>query len=435
MRDKTKKRNFSDIIRLLRPMEVSGDMVNPRSLILLFDIMALSLVFFASEGPIEPGNFYVFTMFVVVIYLSNKFVSLITKGDPYIFEITTLLFSIGVAMIYRLDPQSGIKQIYWYLVGVIIFFIVFFILKIFHGWEKLTVMYLIGCFMLFFITLVLGKRHMGAINWIKIAGFSFQPSEITKILFVFFLGSYRENSSFLDRFRDKKFYRYKKFFLLLTVYIFIGFFFIQRDLGTAVVFYGLFLITQFVYKDDKKIILFNLLLAILGAVAAYFLFSHIRIRVATWIDPWRYIDREGYQITQALFAIASGGFFGTGIGIGQADVIPVVTSDFIFAAICEEMGVFVGMGVIMLFLLFVYRGYKISIEQRSSFFKFVAFGITTIFAMQAIIMFGGVLKLLPLTGVTIPFVSYGGSSMVSSFMCLAILEYCSTDLDVDAEVL
>lgn len=434
MKNKTKKRDFKDIIRMLKPMEVSGDMVNPRSLILLFDIMALSLVLFAQEGPVETKDFLIFVMFIVVIYLSNKYVPIITKGDPYIFEIITLLFSIGVAMIYRLDPASGIKQIYWYLFGVIIFFLVFFILKIFHSWEKLTLLYLIGCFALFFITLLLGTRTMGAINWIKIGGFSFQPSEITKILFVFFLASYRENDSFLDRFKGKKFYRYKKFFLLMIVYIFIGLFFIQRDLGTAVVFYGLFLISQFVYKDDKKIIFFNLLLAILGAIAAYLMFSHIRIRVATWIDPWRYIDREGYQITQALFAIASGGFFGTGIGIGQADVIPVVTSDFIFAAICEEMGILVGMGVIMLFLLFIYRGYKIAIEQRSGFFKFVAFGITTIFAIQAIIMFGGVLKLLPLTGVTIPFVSYGGSSMISSFMCLAILEYCSTDVYLDSEV-
>ena len=193
------------------------------------------------------------------------------------------------------------------------------------------------------------------------------------------------------------------------------------------IFYGLFLVYQIVNQEDIKLILLNLLIAIAGAVAAYMLFSHIRIRVSTWLDPWKNIDGIGYQITQALFAIASGGFFGTGLGLGRPDVVPVVTSDFIFAAICEEMGTFTGMGVIMLFLILIYRGMKISLYQSNKFYKIVALGISVIFAIQGLVMFGGVMKLVPLTGITIPFVSYGGTSMAMSFICLAILQFCSTD--------
>lgn len=418
------------IQRLLkfRPFKLSLKFQNTRSLILIFQILTLFLVLISNEEGVLLKDFLVLTAFIVSSYLTNAFIGKVTKGDIYILQIATFLFSIGIAMIYRLDNELGIRQIIWYFLGLVVFYAVYFIMKSFRGWKSLTWVYLIGSFVLFAITLVFGTRTGGAINWIRIGGFNFQPSEITKLSFVFLLPSFYLNSNFLKGFK------YRPYFMMAVVYIFIALFFIQRDLGTAVIFYGLFLLSQIVYGEDKRLILLNIILAAAGFVFAYFLFNHIRVRILTWFDPWTYIDGMGYQITQALFAISSGGFFGTGLGLGQPNMIPVVESDFIFAAISEEMGIFTGMGVIILFLILVYRGFKIALEQSDLFFKFVAMGVSMLFAIQAMIMFGGVLKLLPLTGVTIPFVSYGGSSIISSFLCLGVLQFCSSDTRSKSEV-
>ncbi|MDY6065737.1 MAG: FtsW/RodA/SpoVE family cell cycle protein [Finegoldia sp.] len=407
---------------------------DPTTLLLIFDIIAFALALGSNPADLTSKSVLYFIIVTAIIFLANKLIIKLADGDAYMIQIASMLFSIGIIMIYRLDPATGIKQISWFILGLMVFFLTLLVFTHFKFWQKLSGLYLVLCFFLFFITLILGSRTNGAINWISIGPFNFQPSEITKILFILFLASYDNQKHPLDKINIEKNDRLrswlpiiKKYFLMLVVYFFIGLFFIQRDLGTAVVFYGVFLVYQIVTDEDIKLIIFNILLALLGAVAAYFLFSHIRIRVATWLNPWADVNGTGYQITQALFAIASGGFFGTGLGLGNPDMIPVVTSDFIFAAICEEMGIFTGMAVIMLFLMLIYRGMKIAMEQSQMFYKILAIGISTIFAIQGIIMFGGVLKLIPLTGITIPFVSYGGSSMISSFISLAILQYASLD--------
>ena len=194
-------------------------------------------------------------------------------------------------------------------------------------------------------------------------------------------------------------------------------------------FYLIFFVIQYVYEKNRKLIYYNVLLAVVGAFLSYYLFAHVRVRVETWIDPWKYVDNKGYQITQSLFAIASGGFFGTGVGLGHPDFIPEVHTDFIFSAICEEMGLLTGIAIIMLFLVLVYRGFKIGFNQQNKFFRIVAFGISAMFGFQAFIIFGGVTKLIPLTGITLPFISYGGSSMISSFIALGILQVASEDIE------
>lgn len=425
---KEAKTPFFQKLKKFKPFSFQSKLLNTRKQILLFQIISLFLVLVSNEDGILLRDLLILTGFVIASSLTNTFIGKVTKGDVYILQVATFLFSIGVAVIYRLDNELGIKQIFWYFLGLVVFYAVYFIMKSFKGWKNLTWLYLIGCFGLFSLTLLFGTRTGGAINWIRIGGFNFQPSEITKLLFVFLLPSFYLNPKFLKNFK------YRPYFMMAVVYIFIALFFVQRDLGTAVIFYGLFLLSQFVYGEEKRLMLLNVILAAGGFVLAYFLFNHIRVRVLTWLDPWTYIEGMGYQITQALFAIASGGFFGTGIRMGQPNLIPVVESDFIFAAITEEMGIFTGMGVIMLFLILVYRGFKISLEQTDLFFKFVAMGVTMLFAIQAIIMFGGVLKLLPLTGVTIPFVSYGGSSILSSFLSLGVLQFCSSDTRTKSEV-
>ena len=169
----------------------------------------------------------------------------------------------------------------------------------------------------------------------------------------------------------------------------------------------------------------NLLLAAMGGMVGYLTMYHIQVRISTWLDPWADVAKKGYQICQSLFAIAAGGFFGSGIGLGKPTFIPEVHTDFIFSAICEEMGMFGGAAVIMLFFIFVYRGFKISLSLEDGFDKCVAVGITVMFAIQTFIITGGVIKLIPLTGITLPFISYGGSSLLSSFVALGILQAVS----------
>lgn len=400
----------------------SGKLKNPASLLLWFQILSISIVLLSNSEALTTKNILSFIVFVVAVIVVNGLVSKITEGDNYLMLIASMLFSIGIVVIYRINPSEGIKQLTWFLGGSFIFFLCYFILKMFKGWENLTIIYLLGCFIMFGLTLVLGKAKFGAVNWIEIGGFSFQLSEITKILYVFFTASFHENKRFLGNFK------YKGILYMFVTYIFIGLFFLQRDLGSAMIFFGIYLITLFVYEYDKKFIIVNLFFAAIGATAGYYLFNHIKVRVSIWLDPWKDPGGNGYQIIQSLFAMAAGGFFGTGLGRGRLELIPVATSDFIFPAIVEEMGVLTGMGIIMLFMILVYRGFKIAIEQDNYFFKTIALGISSLFAVQALVMIGGVLKLIPMTGITIPFVSYGGSSMISSFMSLGILQFCSSDI-------
>lgn len=397
----------------------------PRNLLVLIYFMGLILLF--SQNIEEPDMFTLVSglALVLIIYVSNFILVRVSSGDHYIFLIVTMLISLGIIMIYRISPILGAKQVVWVSIGIVAFFVSYLIVKNIDGWDKWIKLYGIASIVLFMITLVFGKTIGGARNWVKIGRFSFQPAEIIKLLFIFFIASYYANE---DKYNLDKKGGYK---LFIANYIYIGFLFLQKDLGTALVFYLIFLVIQYVYEENRRLLLYNLLLAIVGGVSSYFIFDHVKIRVETWLDPWKYIANKGYQITQSLFAIANGGFFGTGVGLGHPDFIPAVHTDFIFSAICEEMGIFTGIAVMMLFLILVYRGFKIAFSQENKFFKIVAFGISSLFGFQAFIIFGGVMKMIPLTGITLPFISYGGSSMIASFIGLGILQVASEELDID----
>lgn len=397
----------------------------PRNLLVLFELMALLLLFVYDRENIDKFTLVSGISLIFMIYISNFILLRISTGDNYIFLIVTMLISIGVVMIYRIYSTLGMKQVIWAGMGITIFFITYLLVKRIKGWENWANLYVIASIGLFLMTLILGTRKKGSINWIQLGRFSFQPTEIIKILMIFLISAYYTN---YEIYKEKK---YGSYYLMGIIYVFIGFLFLQRDLGTVLIFYTIFLALQFIYEENRKLILYNVLFFTISGIAGFFLFDHVRVRFEIWINPWKYIDNKGYQITQSLFAIATGGFFGTGIGRGHPDFIPEVHTDFIFSAICEEMGIFTGIGIIMLFLILVYRGFKIAINQRNKFFRIVALGISILFGIQSFIIFGGVLKMIPLTGITIPFVSYGGSSMISSFIALGILQVASEELDVE----
>lgn len=394
----------------------------PQNLLIIINILAL-LLLVTFNADVGKNMLYSAALLIITIYLSSFFLYKISSGDNYIFLIVTMLISIGIIMIYRINPIFGFRQIIWFGVGIIVFFMTYIIIKNVRDWDKMLYFYLGASLLLFLSTLIFGTKNRGAINWIIIYGFSFQPAEIIKLLFIFSLASFYVN---------KEKYNNKIIFLAI-VYAHFGFLFLQRDLGTALVFFLLFMTISYVYEDNRKLILYNMLGAVFVGILSYLTFNHVKVRVETWINPWAYIDGKGYQITQSLFAIASGGFFGTGIGLGHPEFIPLVHNDFIFSAICEEMGIFTGIAVILLFLIIVYRGIKIALSQQNQFFRIVALGITSMFGFQAFIILGGVIKMIPLTGLTLPFVSYGGSSLVSSFAALGILQVASEELNIEQE--
>lgn len=396
---------------------------SPRNLLFILEVLGLSLLFAYQGKDMDYLTLISGVGLVLIIYISNYILIKVSTGDHYIFLIVTMLISIGTIMIYRIDERLGIKQLIWISLGIIVFFVTYFIMKYIRSWKKLSYLYLAGSYILFIMTFALGSRRKGAINWISLGGISFQPAEIIKLLLIFILASYYSNG---DKWKDIK---YASYYLMGIIYSFILLLFLQRDLGTAVVFYLIFSAIQFIYEEDRKLIFYNIGLFSIAGSFGYMAFDHVKIRFQSWLNPWKYIDRQGYQITQSLFAIAEGGFFGKGLGLGYPDFIPEVYTDFIFSAICEEMGIFTGIGIIMLFMILVYRGFKIAISQNDRFYRILALGISILFGVQSFIILGGVLKMIPLTGITLPFVSYGGSSIISSFIALGILQIGSEEIN------
>lgn len=400
----------------------------PQGLLGIVNILALILFVFYGE-QIKSNIIISIVIFMAIIYISNFILSKVSKGDNYIFLITCMLLSIGIIMIYRINPALGIKQISLFGIGIVMFFATYFILKKGKKWSKYTSLYLGVSLALYLLTLIFGTSIGGSKNWITIGGLGFQPSEIIKILFVFFIASYYSNvEKYKKKFKDKT-----SLIFMAISYSYMGFLFLQKEVGTAVLMFLVFNVIFYVYEENRKLISLNFLGAIVMSVVGYLVFSHVRVRVDIWLDPWKDIAGRGYQIAQSLFAIGEGGLFGTGIGLGYPDFIPEVHTDFIFSAICEEMGLFAGIGVIMLFMIMVYRGIKIALEQHNLFYRILALGITCTIGFQAFIILGGVINMIPLTGITLPFISYGGSSLISGFISLAILQVASEELDIEEE--
>ncbi len=403
----------------------------PVRMVMLFNLLAFILIFFY-EGNYDYSTLLWGLGIIMLIYLVYTLIRWKSWGDEYLFLIASMLVSIGLVMIYRLNPEIGQKQIIWFLGGTCLFFFIYLVFNAVPVWssKRLYYVYPLLSFVLFSLTLFFGRRIGGAINWISIAGITIQPWEIIKLLFVFFSASYYKHRdslkslNFTVRGHDiqvKSIYIYG-----ILSYMHMGFLILQREWGGALLFFSIYFTLLYIFESNVKFMLANVILAALGGLSGILFLSHIQTRIDIWLDPWADISGKGYQITQSLFAIGSGGFFGTGIGLGRPELIPAVHTDFIFSAICEEMGIFGGAGVILLYFLMVYRGIKISLKIEDVFYKALALGITVMVGFQTFIIIGGVIKMIPLTGITLPFISYGGSSLISSFIALGVLQAISS---------
>ena len=220
-----------------------------------------------------------------------------------------------------------------------------------------------------------------------------------------------------------------------VAYLFIGFLILQKEWGSALLYFLIYFFMQYVFGNSKTVFALNIIIAGMGSYLGVKTMTHIQQRIEIWLNPFENASDMGYQVVQSLYAMASGGVMGSGIGMGYPSYIPLVKNDFIFAAICEELGMIGGIGVIMLFFMLVYRGIKISLRSTKPFNKAVSMGFAAMFGFQAFIIIGGVTKFIPLTGITLPFMSAGGSSLAACFIALAILQAISAKTEEITDVI
>jgi len=381
---------------------------------------------FLFYGAKEPTLLYTGIILAAVNILIYMFLYRFEFGDIYLFLTVSMLVSLGLIMQYRINIVTANKQLMWFGLGIVCYFITMLLFGKIHIWDRLLLVYAVCCFALFGITAIFGTVINGSKNWIIIKGFSIQPSELIKLFYCLCIACFFSRIP-TDRKKDKR-QRFLK--MPIDEIILCGFVYacmgalavVQREWGTALLLFLIYFSMCFIYKTNNLLKIINIGgIAIAVIFGSVFLADHIGVRIKLWQDPWQDPLGQGYQIVQSLIAIACGGYFGVGVGCGSPQYIPFRESDFIFAAICEEMGIFMGFAVILLYFILTYRGIKTALKSDNQFLKAACMALVLCFGYQTFIIVGGVIKLIPLTGITLPFVSYGGSSMIASFAMLGVI--------------
>lgn len=325
---------------------------------------------------------------------------------------TCMLLCVSFIMLTRISFDKAVRQFAIVAVAAVITLIIPFIID--RTWQlaKIPWVYgLIGLLLLLFVC-VAGNTSFGAQLSISLGGFSFQPSEFVKISFVFFVATMFYRST------DFKTVVVTTIAAALHVLVLV----MSKDLGSALIFFVTYLLMLFIATSSWLYLGIGAASGTGAAMIAYRLFSHVRVRVAAWSNPWADIDGKGYQIAQSLFAIGTGGWFGMGLYQGMPNKIPVVEKDFIFAAISEEMGGIFAICILLICLGCFLQFMLIAVKMQAIFYKLIAFGLGTVYMVQVFLTVGGVTKFIPSTGVTLPFVSYGGSSILSTFILFNVIQ-------------
>jgi cell division protein FtsW (lipid II flippase) len=362
-------------------------------------------------------------------------------ADPLLLPVVALLNGLGLVMIHRLDLAEGAlapgargpsanQQMLWMLVGIVAFSLVVIFLRDHRLLARYG--YICGAAGLVllavpaFLPRALSEQN-GAKIWIRFPGFSIQPAEFSKILLLIFFAAVLVAKRGVFTSAGKHFLgmtlpRPRDLAPLVAAWVIsVGVMVFETDLGTSLLLYASFLVVVYVATSRLGWVVVGLTLFAMGSVAAYYIFAHVRVRVQTWLDPFADPEGSGYQIVQSLFSFATGGIFGTGLGNGQPGTVPAASTDFIIAAVGEELGLVGLAGVLMLYAILIIRGLRTAIAVRDSFGKLLAAGLSSTLGLQLFIVVGGVTKLIPLTGLTTPWMSYGGSSLVANYVLLAIL--------------
>jgi len=420
--------------------------VRPRNRELLFLIavgvltgVGFASVYIARKHVVSTASL-TYAGFFLVLYGAAHVVTRLTvpNADPYLLPIAGLLTAIGLTEIYRLNPDDAFRQGLWIVIAVVLFAAVLLVLR--GDYRRLeSYKYLFGLTAIGLLVLPglpgLGTTVNGARLWVHFGPLQFQPGELAKIMLIVFLAGYlREKRELLAQFR------LKDIGPLLVIWGGAMLVLVEtNDLGSALLYFGIFLGMLYVATARTAYVAAGAALFVGGSYVAYRSIAHVRDRVTIWLDPWTTQkvfcpltgrpalrqDCQSYQLVKSLYSIGNGHFGGTGLGRGTFEttdghpLIPYLNTDFIYSAIAQELGLIGAAALLLVYMLFVARGFRIALLADDGFSKLAAAGLTFGFALQTFIIVGGILRLIPLTGITLPFVSYGGSSVVANFVLLA----------------
>lgn len=376
-------------------------------LIQFFAYMTLSL----RTGKIDYLFFYAFLQ-IVLFSMIVLYPMIYPKSDRCLVNNMALLLSIGFIILTRLDFQKAYKQFGIVTVSIIISMTIPFLIKKLKFLSDIKWIYALIGLSALSIVLILGQVTHGSKISYTILGITLQPSEFVKILFIFSMAGFLYQAS---AFKDVVI---SAIVAALHVMVLV----VSKDLGSALIFFVGYLFMVFIASKNYLYLFLGILGGSGAAVISYKIFRHVQVRVQAFVDPFSVIDREGYQITQSLFAVACGSWFGMGLLKGAPEDIPYVESDFIFSAVSEEMGVFFSIGMLLICLSCFLIMMNTSAKIKNRFFRLVACGLGVIYIFQVFLTVGGGIKFIPLTGVTLPFVSYGGSSVLASLLIFGVIQ-------------
>jgi cell division protein FtsW (lipid II flippase) len=392
----------------------------------------------ARAGALQAGSLTVLAAFAGLFLVAHAWLTIrMPHADQTLLPLAAAICGIGQLVVSRLVPELGLRQVMWLAVGLVALLAVTTVVpgvawlrRYRYTWAALGTALVLSTFVL-----GIDPNGSGARLWLGAGGVYFQPSEIFKILLVVFFAAY------LDDYRELLTYAGARIgpltlpplpyltpllgMLGLALMVVV----LQRDLGAALLFFGVFLALLYAASGRALYVLLGLALFALGATILYQFFDHVQLRVDTWLDPWSRAERGGFQLVQGLTALAAGGLFGTGLTYGYPEYVPAAHTDFVIAAIGEELGLAGALGVVALYLLLVHRGFHIALTTRDTFGALLAVGLTSVVGIQALVILGGTLKLMPLTGVTLPLLSYGGSSILANFILLGLLMLVSEEAE------
>jgi len=350
-------------------------------------------------------------------------------ADPFLLPVLMVLTATGISFLFRLNVAYGLRQLAWLLAGVGALLLVTTLHKNCHLLAKYKFLFAATGALALVLPIFFGVEVGGARSWLDFKVFYLQPSEFVKLLFVLFFSAYfAEDRTLLvpdsEEMSDRLMSVVRHWGPLLGMWVIsLVLLVFQKDLGMALIYFATFLALVYVATGRAFYMALGLILFFLGGIIAYLMFDHVHTRVEIWLNPWQesLVTGASYQVIQSLLAINAGGIIGSGLGAGYPGFIPAVHTDFIFAAICEEMGLLGGTGIILLYMILVFRGFAIALKARDDFSTLLAAGLTILLGLQVFIIIAGVIKLLPLTGITLPFISYGGSSLVANFLLVGLL--------------
>lgn len=402
-------------------------------------IVGLLTIYLASTRDLDWNwrDIWVSLAFMVVVFAVSLWFG-ITRlgGDQVLFPITATLCGLGLLLIQRLGPaleERGVgyaglprNQLIYLTLGIMLLVgMVTFVRNI--AWlRRYKYTWAVCGIGLMMVTMVFGTEEYGARLWLTVGPLSIQTSEIAKIALVVFLAGYlAENQELISSSYRLGPLRLPPIPYVMPVVVMWLFSLLvvvaQNDLGTALLFFGVFLAMLYLASGKLSYVVIGLGAFSVGVFLAYQLFDRVTIRVANWLNPWADPLDTGYQQVQSEYALATGKLFGTGLAQGHPAYIPAVHSDYVFAAIGEELGLFGTLAVLMLFLLLIARGFHIALNARDAFGRYLAAGLTTTLAIQTLLIVGGTVRLIPLTGITLPFISAGGSSLLTNFIIIGLL--------------